>query len=87
MNYLTFLVGVARPGSIVEVVLSGVESDLFLVDDSNLASMHRGGSFNYTGGHYGSSPVRLAVPSRANWTAVVVPGAGGRVSASARLLA
>jgi hypothetical protein len=37
------------------------------------------------GGHYKQSPVRLSVPHSGDWTAVVVPGAGGTVTASVRV--
>lgn len=86
INYLSFPVGQASAGAVVEVALSGCESDVFLVDDFNLAKFKRGQSFCYAGGHYNRSPVRLAVPSAGHWTAVVIP-MGGRVSASARLVA
>jgi Domain of unknown function (DUF1883) len=84
MSYLKFPV----PGaSVVEAVLEGVESDVFLVDGANLSSFERGTQFRYTGGHYQRSPVRLAVPSGSGWTVVVIPGAGGTVRASVRVLA
>lgn len=86
MNYLSFPVGLAEPGSVVQVTLSGCESDVFLVDEFNLSKMKRGQDFQYVGGHYNRSPVQLTVPSQANWTAVVIP-TGGRVNASARLVA
>lgn len=86
MNYLSFPVGPAGPGAVVEVTLSGCESDVFLVDDLNLAKMKHAQSFRYTGGHYNRSPVRLAVPTEANWTAVVIP-TGGQVRASVRRVA
>lgn len=86
MNYLKFPLGTVGPGTVVEVTLSGVESDVFLVDTANLAVLQRGGQFRYTGGHYKSSPVRLGVSHHADWTAVVVPGAGGTVRASVRTL-
>jgi hypothetical protein len=86
MNYLKFALGQQSAGSIIEVTLSGVESDVFLVDPSNLRSFETGGSFRYTGGHYKQSPVRIAVPSSDAWTVVVVPGPGGRVQASVRAL-
>ena len=85
MNYLNFPVGQAGAGTVVEVTLSGVESDVYLVDASNLAAMHSGRQFRYHGGHFKSSPVRLAVPHRGDWTVVVAP-VGGRVTASVRVL-
>ncbi len=66
--------------------MSGVESDVFLVDPSNLRAMESGRQFSYHGGHYKQSPVRLGVPRPDEWIAVVVPGAGGTVRASARVI-
>jgi hypothetical protein len=70
----------------VEVTLSGVESDVFLVDPANLSAMEQGRSFRYHGGHYKGSPVRLATPCAGEWIAIVVPGVGGTVRATARVI-
>lgn len=82
MNYLKFPLNRQNTGAVVDVTLQGVESDVFLVDPSNLAAMEGGRSFNYQGGHYKQSPVRLVIPYSADWTVVVVPGEGGQVRAS-----
>jgi hypothetical protein len=74
-------------GALVETTLSGVESDVFLVDSMNLRAFESSERFDYVGGHFKSSPVRLRVPSPATWTAVVIPGSGGQVKASVRVLA
>jgi hypothetical protein len=83
VNFLKFSLNHQNAGTFVEVTLSGVESDVFLVDDSNLASFERGGRYTYFGGHYNASPVFLRTPSSGNWTVVVIP-LGGRVEASVR---
>jgi hypothetical protein len=85
MSYLKFPLHYQNAGVTVEVTLRGVESDVFLVDSANLSSFERGGRYNYLGGHYKSSPVRLRIPSNGTWTAVVVP-VGGRVKAAARTI-
>ena len=85
MNYLTFPVGHCRQGTTVEVTLQGSESDVFLVDAMNLSAFQRGGNFQYWGGHYRSSPVRLAVPHFGSWTVVVIPS--GYVEAAVRVFA
>jgi len=85
MSYLSYPIGQAGPSTVVEVTLRGVESDVYLVDSSNFAAMQRGSSFNYTGGHYNASPIRLRVPHLGNWTAVVMP-TGGSVQASVRTI-
>jgi hypothetical protein len=87
MNYLKFPLNHQKTGAVVEVNLDGVESDVFLVDNSNLSKFERGSQFGYVGGHYARSPVRLQVPSSNNWTAIVIPGVGGRVRASVRVIA
>jgi hypothetical protein len=87
MNFLKFPLNHQSAGAVVEVTLSGVESDVFLVDPPNLAAMEGGRQFSYHGGHYKQSPVRLVVPHSGIWTAIVVPGAGGTVHASARIVA
>ncbi len=87
MNFLRFPLNQQSAGRVVEATLSGVESDVFLVDPPNLRSFELGQSFQYHGGHYKQSPIRLRVPRAGDWTAVVVPGAGGTVHASVRVLA
>lgn len=86
MNYLKYPLGVQQAGSLVEATLKGVESDVFLVDDQNLAVFQQGGRFRYVGGHYKQSPVRLRIPSATSWTLIVIPGLGGKVSASVRVI-
>jgi Domain of unknown function (DUF1883) len=87
VNFLKFPLGYQLGGAVVVATLAGVESDVFLVDPSNLLDFERGRSFRYTGGHYKSSPVSLRVPTAGQWTAVVVPGLGGRVEASVEVIA
>jgi hypothetical protein len=69
------------PNDVVQVTLSGCESDVFLVDYSNLCSFRRGGSFSYFGGHYRASPVHLSPPYHGRWHLVIKP-TGGSVRAS-----
>lgn len=87
MNFLKFPLHHQDSGSVAVVTLEGVESDVFLVDSSNLRAFEQGRDFRYYGGHYQQSPARLTVPNAGDWTAVVVPGAGGSVRASVRVLA
>lgn len=86
MNYLKFPLGVQQASSLVEVTLKGVESDVFLVDDQNLTIFEQAGRFRYVGGHYKQSPVRLRIPSATSWTLIVIPGTGGEVSASVKVI-
>jgi len=87
MNYLKFPLGHLSSGAMVEVVLKGVESEVFLADDSNVRKLERGDlkDFRGHGGLYKQSPVRLGVPSTGPWTVIVIP-AGGRVEASVRVV-
>lgn len=87
MNFLKFPLHQRSAGTVVQVTLSGTESDVFLVDPSNLQAMESGRQFSYHGGHFKKSPVRLVVPSNGVWTAIVVPGKNGRVRASVQTLA
>lgn len=87
MEYLKFSLGLLRSGSLVQVSLRGVESDVFLADDSNVRKLEHGDvtGFRGHGGLYDQSPVRLDVPSSGAWNIVVIP-AGGRVEASVSVL-
>lgn len=86
MNYLHFDLGHQEQGAAVSIAMEGVESDAFLVDDFNYANFRRGSHFKYYGGHYKKSPAVITVPAPGHWQAVVVPGAGGAVRASARVI-
>jgi Domain of unknown function (DUF1883) len=84
VNYIKFPLKYQPAGAVVEATLAGVESDVFLVDPSNLSALEQGRNFSFHGDHYKQSPVRLIVPSSGDWTAVVIPGPGGTVRASVR---
>ncbi len=86
INFIEFPLNYQSAGAAVEVTLQGVESDVFLVDNTNLSNFKRGGQVAGKGGHYKKSPVTLRVPTSGTWTVVVVPGLGGRVTASVRVL-
>jgi hypothetical protein len=87
MQFLKFPLGRLVSGAVVEVALRGVESDVYLADDSNLRKLEQGdlNGFRGYGGHYRQSPVRLRVPSIGTWAAIVIP-VGGRVEASVRVI-
>jgi Domain of unknown function (DUF1883) len=82
MNYLHWDYTSLKRGAVANVTLKGVESDVMLLSPSNYSRFQRGDSFQYYGGHYKKSPVRLVVPSSGSWHVVVIPGSGGRVDAS-----
>jgi hypothetical protein len=85
MNYLESPLNFQRAGAIVTVSLTGVESDVMLLDSNNLQAFKRGAWYQYHGGHYKNSPVQLQVPSAGTWAVVIVPGPGGQVSAQVQV--
>ncbi len=70
--------GYLRSGTMVEVVLSGAASEVFLADDANVHKLKRGdvSGFRGYGGPFDRSPVRLGVPSSGMWNVVVIPMGG-----------
>lgn len=82
MNYLHWDFTGLKRGAVATVTLTGVESDVMLMSPSNYSRFRRNDRFEYYGGHYKKSPVRLVVPSSGSWYLVVIPGPGGRVRAS-----
>ena len=85
MNYGTFPLNFQRSGAIVTVSLKGVESDVMLLDSTNLQAFERGAQYRYFGGHYKRSPVQLRVPTSGTWTVVIVPGLGGQVNVTVQM--
>ncbi|CAB4365433.1 MAG: DUF1883 domain-containing protein [Actinobacteria bacterium] len=71
-------------GDEIIVTLKGVESNVLLLDPSNLSAFKAGRSYRYGGGLVKRSPFRLVVPSDGHWHVVVQP-IGGKVSASAEV--
>jgi len=67
-----------KSGTVVEVVLSGSASEVFLADDANLRKLEGGdvSGFRGYGGAVDQSPVRLVVPSSGTWNVVVIPMGG-----------
>jgi Domain of unknown function (DUF1883) len=82
MNYSDFDLGHLGGGEVVTVSLSGVESDVMLMSESDVHRFAGGGRVTYWGGHYRRSPAKIGVPSAGAWHVVVVPGLGGRVEAN-----
>ena len=81
MNFLNLDLGHLGGGEIVRVDLSGVESDVMLMNDHNVRSFAGGREAEYVGGHFKRSPAVLSVPKPGRWHAIVVPGFGGNVTA------
>ena len=74
-------------GEIVEVILKGNAANVRLMDSSNVQSYRSGRRFDFTGGHYKSSLVRLEIPNPEHWFAAVdLAGYAGKVGSSARVL-
>jgi hypothetical protein len=69
-------------GAIVNLVLSGTEANVRLLDDSNFRSYRAGRRHTHYGGHATRSPVQLQVPRDGHWhVAVDLGGYDGRVDA------
>ena len=70
--------GYLKTGTVVEVVLSGAASEVFLADNVNVRKLERGdvSGFRGYGGPFDRSPVRLGVPSSGMWNVVVIPVGG-----------
>jgi hypothetical protein len=76
-----------RTGSVVVVQLQGTEANVQLVDQANFDRYRSGQSYNYVGGHYKSSPVRLTIPSDGHWQVVVdLGGLGGQVRSAVQVM-
>jgi hypothetical protein len=84
MSFVRSDLGTVKAGSVVEVTMTGVESDVMVMTPANVDKYKRGQSSTYYGGHYKRSPVRIPVPSSGSWCVLVVPK-GGRVRASVKV--
>lgn len=58
-------------GELIQVVLSGTEANVKLLDEYNFGRYRSGQTHRYYGGHYRSSPVLLATPAAGSWHVVV----------------
>lgn len=85
MNFLDFDLEVCSRGDTALVNLTGVESDVLLMESSDVSRYKSGIQVKYWGGHYDKSPIRLVIPRDGHWHVVVVPGPGGRVEASVQV--
>lgn len=63
MNYLHWKVEAKSAGAAI-VKLSGVESDVLVLDRTNFDRFRRGSSYNYAGGHFKRSPARVPIPGK-----------------------
>lgn len=87
MDFTDYDLGWLRAGVGVEVILSGTEANVRLVDSANFSSYRSGLSHRYWGGHYSRSPIYLTVPHDGHWHVVIdLGGYGGSVRSSVRVL-
>ena len=86
MNFLDFDLGRADSLSVAMVRLTGVESDVLLMRESDVSRYRASQSVEYWGGHYKASPIQIRIPSSGNWHVIVIPGLGGQVRASVQLI-
>ena len=62
VRFTQYDLGFQETGSVVEVTLSGTEANVQLLDSTALTNYKARRSYQYVGGHYRQSPVRLSVP-------------------------
>lgn len=87
MEFTHYNLGQRRGGEVVEVVLSGAEANVKLMDDMNFRAYRAGEAHRYFGGHATRSPIRLQVPSSGNWHVTVdLGGYAGTVQSSIKIL-
>jgi len=79
--------GYQSAGAVVDVTLAGTEANVQLLDDSKFRSYERGEQYQYCGGHYAKSPVRLVIPSSGRWhLAIDLGGYADEVRSAVRIL-
>jgi hypothetical protein len=54
---------IAQNGDIIHITLPGTEADVRVMDDRNFNVFRSGRQHRYAGGHFKSSPVKIAAPS------------------------
>lgn len=87
MQFQHYNLGYKDDGTVIEVSLSGNAANVRLMDTINFQNYRNGRRHSFYGGHYTSSPVKLAVPSAGNWhLAIDLGGYRGRVNSSVRVL-
>ena len=87
MDFLDTNLNYHQAGSVVMVQL-GSAANVKLLDDSNFDRYRRHQDYNFFGGYFDRSPVRLQIPHDGHWHVVVdLGGYAGRVSASVRVIA
>jgi hypothetical protein len=72
MNYLYWSLS-ARQGQIVEVTIDHA-TNVLLLTEAEFERFQRGMSYEYRGGSYTATPVRIVVPYHGWWHVVVCPG-------------
>ena len=87
MKFQQYDLGHQQKGKVVEVKLSGTEANVQLLDGNNLQHYKSGRNFNYYGGHYTQSPVRLTIPHTGTWYVTIdLGGYAGQVRSSVTVI-
>lgn len=87
MNYNYWDLGNQSAGAVVVVALEGNAANVRLMDSANYRSFQRGERYQFFGGLYTQSPVKLQVPVRSHWFVVVdYGGYAGRGRAAVEVL-
>ena len=68
-----------NPGGQLSVVVNDLQyaSDVYLLDQNNFERYQRGESFDYFGGNYNQSPVKITVTGPGSWYLIVDDGGSG----------
>lgn len=86
MDFGYFDLGYLAGGEIVEVSISAA-ANVCLMGLSDFLMYKSGSSFNYRGGHYTHTPVRITVPHGGYWYVTVdLGGYSGRLSYGCRVI-
>lgn len=87
MEFTSYDLNFQTGGSVVIVELQGTEANVQLLDGANFSRYRQAQSYSGYGGHYRSSPVRLAVPHDGHWHVVIdLGGLAGTVRSTVQVL-
>ena len=72
-------------GDIVQVTID-IQANVVLLDSSDFQNFKAGRGFQYHGGRYDNSPVRIVVPSTGHWYVVIYGWGSGTLGYSVNIL-
>lgn len=87
VQFQNYDLGELNGGEMVVIKLSGTEANVQLVDNLNFPSYRARRRYQYVGGHYKWSPVRLQVPHSGHWHVVIdLGGDAGSVRSNVQVI-